>query len=128
MNEELTKKLYEDYPEIFQYNKGKCDPMLPMAFGFECGDGWYKIIDHCCRMIQYDIDHNKKEQVVAVQVKEKFGGLRFYVDGANEKAYDIIRFFESLSYRICEKCGKSDAKTESKEHWIRTRCDKCKVL
>jgi len=127
MNKELTKKLMDDFPKIFEHNRGETrDVMLPMAFGFECGDGWYGIINHCCKMIQHDIDKNNRTQVTAAQVKEKFGGLRFYIDGGNEKAYDIIHFFESLSYIICEQCGSSNAKSEtSKTGWIRTRCKDC---
>jgi len=126
MNKELTKKLYDDFPKIFQHNREHSDPMQPMAFGFECGDGWYSIINHCCKMIQNDVDRNKREQVVAAQVKEKFGGLRFYVNGATEKTYDITDFFESLSYIICEECGNSNATTESADGWISTRCKNCR--
>jgi len=127
MNMELSKKLYGDFPKIFEYNRGTpSNPMLPMAWGFECGDGWYGIINHCCKMIQYDVDRNNKTQVVAVQVKEKFGGLRFYIDGGDEKAYDIIHFFESLSYIICEECGSSNATSETTCGWVRTRCKNCK--
>ncbi len=127
MNKELTKKLYTDFPKIFHYNRGDIhDPMLPMAFGFECGDGWYGIINHCCKMLQYDVDKNKKIQVTAAQVKEKFGSLRFYIDGGSEKSYDIIDFFESLSFIICEACGSSNATTEiSSTGWVRTRCKNC---
>jgi len=42
---------------------------------------------------------------VVMQVKEKFGGLRFYVNGATDKQWNYIHFAESMSYRICEECG-----------------------
>ena len=42
---------------------------------------------------------------VASQIKEKFGGLRFYVDRATEEHYNYIAFAESMSYRTCERCG-----------------------
>lgn len=42
---------------------------------------------------------------VASQVKEKFGGLRFYVRAATEEHYNYITFAESMSYRTCETCG-----------------------
>ena len=42
---------------------------------------------------------------VAVQVKEKFGGLRFYVQAATDKHYNYICFAESMSYKTCETCG-----------------------
>lgn len=42
---------------------------------------------------------------VVSQVKEKFGGLRFYVNAATDKHYSYIIFAESMSYRTCEVCG-----------------------
>ena len=58
---------------------------------------------------------------VAVQVKEKFGGLRFYVHGASNKHWDYISFAESMSYRTCEQCG-AVGKTYT-DGWHRTLCD-----
>ena len=58
---------------------------------------------------------------VAVQVKEKFGGLRFYVNGATDKHWNFISFAESMSYRTCEECGAA-GKTYT-DGWHRTLCD-----
>ena len=58
---------------------------------------------------------------VASQVKEKFGGLRFYVQAATDKHYQYISFAESMSYRTCEQCG-SPGKTYT-DGWHTTLCD-----
>ena len=58
---------------------------------------------------------------VAVQVKEKFGGLRFYVQAATKEHYNYISFAESMSYRTCESCG-AEGKTYT-DGWHRTLCD-----
>lgn len=58
---------------------------------------------------------------VASQVKEKFGGLRFYVNGATDKHYQYISFAESMSYRTCEECG-APGKTYT-NGWHTTLCD-----
>ena len=58
---------------------------------------------------------------VAVQVKEKFGGLRFYVQAATDKHYQYISFAESMSYRTCESCGAA-GKTYT-DGWHTTLCD-----
>ena len=58
---------------------------------------------------------------VAVQVKEKFGGLRFYVNGATDKHWSYINFAESMSYRTCEECG-APGKTYT-DGWHTTLCD-----
>lgn len=66
-------------------------------------------------------------QVVASQIKEKFGGLRFYVNGANSEINNIINFAEHLSYHICEECGKMDETVVCfGKGWIRTLCYECR--
>ena len=63
------------------------------------------------------------EQVVAVQVKEKFGGLRFYIVGGDDYIRGLIDFAEAMSYDICEVCGEKGHLRNDKP-WIRTLCDK----
>lgn len=41
----------------------------------------------------------------AVQVKEKFGTLRFYTDSGNEFIDGVIRMAENMSAVTCETCG-----------------------
>jgi hypothetical protein len=43
--------------------------------------------------------------VVATQVKEKFGGLRFYYTGGDDKIRGMVFMAESMSYKICEVTG-----------------------
>jgi len=112
MKEELEKKLLEKYPKIIQ-----C--------GLAIGDGWYFILDTLCMSLQSDTDNNRAPQVRAVQIKEKFGGLRFYVDGGNEKQYGMIWLAEAMAGRTCEKCGTTkDVKRRGKS-WVKTLCGKC---
>jgi hypothetical protein len=75
---------------------------------------------------QEDIDKAQKKFdetpcPVAVQVKEKFGTLRFYVDGATDKHYNYIDFAELMSGRTCEECGKQGQTYYM--GWHRTLCD-----
>lgn len=60
-------------------------------------------------------------QVVAVQVKEKFGGLRFYVNGATDEIYNYISFAESMSYHTCEECGAPGERYT--DGWHTTLCE-----
>lgn len=59
---------------------------------------------------------------VASQVKEKFGGLRFYVNGSTDESYQKISFAESLSYRICEDCGAMKDVQSYHIGWVRSLC------
>jgi hypothetical protein len=127
MKKELQDKLFEKYPKIFRQ---KDLPMKEtcMCWGIECGDGWYMLIDKLCSNLQWNIDHNNHSgrypQIEAVQVKEKFGGLRFYVQGDTDAQTGAIDFAESLSYEICENCGSTDNVSQTKG-WITTFCKKC---
>lgn len=123
MTPENTKKLYDKYPKLF-FQKDLSMKETCMCWGFECGDGWYWLIDQLCDCIQSYIDANHKEQVEVVQVKEKFGGLDFNVYGADEMAHGMIWLSNSMSYSICESCGSTEKVSQTKG-WIKTRCERC---
>lgn len=66
------------------------------------------------------------EELKVLQIKEKFGRLRFYVNYANEVVYELIDFTENLSAHICETCGSMDGvKTRGYNRWQLTLCKKC---
>jgi hypothetical protein len=150
MNEELDKKLCETYPKIFKDRHADMRNTA-MCWGFSIGDGWYQLIDSLCASLQWNTDKNRYPQVIAMQVKEKWGGLRFYYytmppepleisedekklykfinDRENEQDGSIrgqISMIESLSYRVCEECGvwKEDG-TLNIKGWYKSYCDKC---
>jgi hypothetical protein len=132
VNSELDKKLVEKYPKIFRDRFSNPKETL-MCWGFDVGDGWYKIIDSLCGQIQHHIDwaQEKKEkygqgegcsQVVAVQVKEKFGGLRFYYDGGDNMIDGMVRMAESWAVNTCEVCGER-GELRNDHTWMYTACD-----
>lgn len=61
-------------------------------------------------------------QVQAAQVKEKFGTLRFYIDGGDEVTHGMIRVAENMSAHTCEVCG-SPGQTRVSGYWHYTSCD-----
>jgi len=123
MRKELDEKLCKDYPKIFANRHGDMKTTA-MCWGFDCDDGWYPLINLLCREIQWHIDHNAKietTQFLASQVKEKFGTLRFYGNGGDDKTDSFIWFAEAMSSIICETCG---APGKRRGHgWIYTACD-----
>jgi hypothetical protein len=66
------------------------------------------------------MDEEAERIPVVTQVKEKYGGLRFYVFGATDEQYALIRFAESMSYGTCEVCG--NVGKPNRGGWVRTRC------
>ena len=123
MSPELDKKLTEEFPEIFRDRNGSVRTSS-MPFGFTCGDGWFNIIYFLCKTINHRIKHSKCEPVVATQVKEKFGTLRFYVNGGDDYTDGAIELAEMLSSVTCDKCGSpSSSGPTPKNGWISTRCE-----
>lgn len=120
MKKELELKLQKKYPKIFQDLYGD-KRKTGMARGVGCNDGWYNIIDGLCRGIQNRCDSGKCPQVVAAQIKEKFGGLRFYYDGGDEFVSSLVSSAEHLSYKTCEVCGNVGEVRDG--GWIKTLCD-----
>ena len=81
------------------------------------GPGWRPLV----QMLQ---EYAKLHEVAVVQVKEKFGGLRFYYGGAPGWFGKLADACEDASYCICEECGRPGAQTE-RHGWVRTECEEC---
>lgn len=126
MSPDKDKALCAKYPKIFA-NRYADMRTTAMCWGFECGDGWYALIDALCARLQSMTDWNPNNarfpQVIATQVKEKYGGLRFYTEGCSEYQDGMIHMICALSERTCEVCG-APGKTQD-DGWIRTLCKAC---
>jgi hypothetical protein len=120
-NEELApyevfaKRIEEKYPKMFTEPYG----------GFAVGEGWWPIIESLCVNIQHYLNwKNTKSQVVpqvvVEQIKEKFGGLRFYYDGGDEHISGMVRMAEAWADKSCETCGAPG--TSGGKGWIKTLC------
>ena len=113
--EEFVARLETTYPAMFTNMYG----------GVAVGEGWWPIIESLCSQIQHHIDwKNKKDQVVAQvtveQIKEKFGGLRFYYTGGDDFVHGLVSMAESWAVRSCEQCGAPGEQGGS--GWISTLC------
>ena len=121
MKKELTEKLFNDFPTLYRGRKLPLTENL-MGFGFECGNGWFNLI--------YELSEKLSKQdpsCMAVQVKEKFGGLRFYTNGISESGYNLIYEYEDKSYSTCENCGNTKTAKKRAGSWIRTLCNTCHI-
>ena len=139
---EASDALVAKHPKIFRDVGG--DPMKTcMAWGIDCGVGWFDIIDCLCEELQnycnrhnlvYNSENNeyiniaeddpRYIQVVALQVKEKYGTLRFYASGSDDVTSAMIRLAEEMSARICETCGSSTKMSKMADRIIPI-CAKC---
>lgn len=123
MKKILTLQLVEKYPKLF-IDYGKSPRESCMAFGCDCGDGWYNLIDDLCASLSI------YEGVSLAQVKEKFGGLRVYLnilqdydEETSDRIYNLTDEAETKSYKICELCGQPGILYRN--GWHRTHCSAC---
>ena len=124
MKRELDEYLCKVYPKIM-VNRDKDMTETCMCWGFECGDGWFQILNQLMGNIQNHIDWQNREkevvrQVTLDQVKEKFGTLRFYYSGGDDTIRGMVSMAESMSSVTCEECGKTGTSTSG--GWIKTVC------
>ena len=142
MKTDLQRNLLDKFPQFFTNDRkiyvgeGSMDEevnellnqeeiVLPIQFGFECGDGWYWLLNNLMNTIQSYCKNNKKPIINVTQIKEKFGGLRFYYDGGDNKIDGMVWLAEELSYHICETCGTTNHVGQTSTGWIYTICKEC---
>lgn len=115
----FTKHMEESFPKMFTEPYG----------GFCVSEGWWPVLANLCANIQHHIDWQNKNhekhpvvpQVVVGQIKEKFGGLRFYYDGGDGEISGMVRMAEAWANNTCETCGAPGKRREG--GWIKTLCD-----
>ena len=144
MSPEHDEELVKKYPLLYAQREMSMRDTC-MCWGFECGPGWYDIIDRLSAKIEAINNEIKAEReahsveldaepyddlcfIEAVQVKEKFGGLRFYLGPVlakyDEQVYKWIEEAEQEAEKTCERCGKPGKARGG--GWIMTLCDGCK--
>lgn len=111
-SDELVRK----YPEFF-----------PKGGYAGCSDGWIDILDTLLSKIRVLVTDGNATQPKVLQIKEKFGGLRFYYDFSEEEytgadlVDKLVREAEKTASKTCEFCGKPGSLRSG--GWLKTLCD-----
>lgn len=88
-----------------------------------CGDGWIPLINKLAEDLA-DLDPNYRID----QIKEKFGGLRFYFTPSTDDEEtvqlmnEMVSQAEAKASKTCEKCGAQGELRQTS--WMKTLCDK----
>ena len=110
-SQKYRDKILDDHPLLY---RGRNKPITEclMSWGFCCADGWLPLIERLSDRIEAEIVRLRDEDGVAekdlpevMQVKEKFGGLRFFVRPQNDTIYAAIMAAREEADRTCEYCG-----------------------
>jgi len=137
-NKDFDELMCRLHPSLFR-NRGKPMSETCMCWGFACGQGWHPLLADLCDGLHY-ISAVTTINVVADQVKEKFGTLRFYWHGESRDdtvpsehdaemldlvADALVDRAEHLSERTCEDCGSDDGHLFEVGKWWYVRCPEC---
>jgi len=101
----------EDYPSLFHNN----------MISFGCGKGWKKLVLKTCKRL---LKANPKIKID--QLKEKFGGLRIYLNVYEPETEKIVDEAENESFKICEICG-TRRNVTVEGSWVKTFCKRCRA-
>lgn len=92
---------------------------------YSIGEGWHDLV----RTLEADLRAMGVDWEI-LQVKEKFGGLRYYARlSGYPEGFDTGLFFDRIhkaegeSFEICEVCGSRENVTNEGKGWIVTLCD-----
>ncbi len=123
MKPHLEARLYDAFPLLYAEHTLPRE-FYPMDWGCTCGDGWLSLLwDLSCDL--NDLIQREPEAVRtnygAVQVKEKLGGLRFYMHRSTPAMQDCIMRAEAESLRTCDVRGEPGELLRGPGLW-RTRC------
>ena len=120
VNSENTEKLMASHPVLYQ-------PLR--KDGFWCGDGWFGILNELSEGIARLAMEEGGTMPSVIRVKEKFGGLRYYLSNVEpqiqDAVYELVRVAEDESTRTCESCGAPGIR-HTKNGVVRTLCENCK--
>ena len=82
-----------------------------LTWGFEHGDGWCELLGTLCEVVDSMLSENPEATISTLQVKEKFGSLRFYYRCHNVsedlamRIRNAVHLAEKSSSHICERCA-----------------------
>jgi hypothetical protein len=128
-DKELNKKMVEEFPFLLPRNRWTDKVSEDYDYSYNelwaLEKGWAKAFGYelICELRDALIEADYLDKYRITQIKEKYGGLRWYDFGAPEKAFEVIRKYTEKSYETCIYCG--EPATHETYGWINYVCEKC---
>lgn len=128
MTPEHTQRLFERFDHLY---RGRHLPLTQnlMSDGFACGDGWYDLLYELSDQLEaYCQEHPEAGTLIAVQVKQKFGELRFDVHPHFPVVQSMIAAVTERSCQTCELTGQPGAKCHRSGYYRTLSLEKAQEL
>lgn len=108
MDSQKTNELYERFSHLYRERLAPLESSK-MAWGFQCGDGWYNLIHKMSKRITNLLNDDEDAPAIVEVSRNEDGTL--YVDVRNRTLAiaDIVETAKEQSRIICETCGYSPA-------------------
>lgn len=121
MPSERDAEMMADCPDLFGPPPWD-ERRTAMAWGFMIGEGWRLILLDLLDELRPIVADEGLKDFRVQQVKEKFGGLRVYLNAPSERISAAIGRAEERAARTCEACGRPGRLRTDRPH-VQTLCD-----
>lgn len=125
MDQVLSDRLIVAFPRLYQRWQGRdMRQVWRTRQDFECGNGWFALLWQLSAQLDTLIaalPTVDQDAYAPTNIKEKFGGLRFYLTKRTPEMDRAIRQAEGESIRTCEQCGMPGMRLKQ-DQLILTRC------
>ena len=129
MTPEKTQQLFDAFPYLY---RGRVKPIEEslMSVGCDCDSGWFDLICMLSQKIEdaaraAGLEPQSDEWPEAIQIKQKWGSLRFYLKNSplarSDEVAALKREAEECSAKTCEICGNPGTLIEGRR--VKTLCE-----
>ncbi|HLW01613.1 MAG TPA: hypothetical protein VKT82_23350 [Ktedonobacterales bacterium] len=125
MDQVLSDRLIAAFPHLYRSWQGRdMRQVWRTRQDFECGNGWFELLWQLSAQLETLIaalPASDQDAYAPANIKEKFGGLRFYMNKCTPEMDRAIRQAEGQSIRTCEVCGQPGTQLKQ-DQLILARC------
>jgi len=126
MNSHKTNELYEKFSHLYRERTAPLESSR-MGWGFQCEEGWYKIIYEMSKRIQKISKEGEFSPAITEVSKNQDGTLRVEARNLTPPVADIITGAREQSRLTCELCSYSPAFLRGVAHNLEghVACGRC---
>lgn len=124
-------RLVHDHPRVFPDARlvhWLDGPALVCSGWPSIPDGWRSIVETACARLEAAIAAEPDAELVVLDMKEKYGGLRLSISAyglspeAGDRATLAVDLAEARSVHVCDTCG-GPGRLRERGGWYATRCE-----
>ncbi len=126
MDSQKTNELYEKFPHLYRERTAPLESS-DMGWGFQCENGWYKIIYEMSKKIDKISPGGEHAPAISLVSRHEDGTLHVAVRNTTPPVADIVMNAREQSRLTCEFCAYTPAflRTSRGPHKGHIACGRC---